>query len=67
MRNNFTSVLGRRDGSVWLGTWGRALYRWEPDQPKLTHFRMAPDWIVDHVTSLAEDREGSTWVSSAGR
>ncbi len=67
MRNNFTTVLGRQDGSVWLGTWGRALYRWEPGQAALTHFGLSTEWIVDHVSSLYEDRAGGVWVGSGGR
>lgn len=67
MRNNFTTVLGRADGSVWFGTWGRALYRWEPGQTQLAHFGMSAEWVVDHVSSLYEDRAGATWVGSGGR
>lgn len=54
------SLLGSRDGSLWIG--GDGLARWRDGV--LTRYPELDGW---HVQSIVEDRQGKIWVSGLGR
>jgi signal transduction histidine kinase len=58
------SVLGDRDGSVWIGT-RQGLTRWTNGQ--FTTFRKANGLPGDTVESLFQDDSGRLWLNAAGQ
>lgn len=59
-----TSILIDRQGSLWLGTVARGLYRLS--ERGLEHLGVAQGLPNNRVLSLLEDREGSLWVGTNG-
>lgn len=58
--DGITSLLGGRDGSLWIG--GRGLSRWHGGE--LHRFSEIDDYLV---RSLLEDRQGTVWVAANSR
>ena len=54
-----------QDGSIWVGSLGGGVARWDPSSNRFTHYRRSteagslPD---DRVQALLVDRDGSLWV-----
>ena len=67
-RNWIEAIHQDRSGTLWLGTFGGALIRF--DDNKNTFFSYAPDSHDPHklngggVTSIHEDRKGTLWVGA---
>ncbi|CAM2068131.1 Response regulator [Sulfidibacter corallicola] len=65
------SVLYRdRDDTMWVGTAGGGLARWEPERRGFTNFRYRPDdpesLSNDWVMALHQDRDGALWIGTWG-
>jgi ligand-binding sensor domain-containing protein len=65
------SILGARDGAMWVGTFGNGLLRHEAEGPPTTpegttRFLPAIGTFarVDKITSLLEDKAGVMWVGT---
>ena len=48
---NVTAIVAQDDATLWIGTFGAGLYRWESGQNRVTHFSVAggllpDDWIL---------------------
>jgi tetratricopeptide (TPR) repeat protein len=49
---NITTILRARDGTIWLGTYGEGLARWEPDRGRVQRFtresgpQLGDNWIL---------------------
>ena len=48
---NVTAIVAEDDQTLWIGTFGAGLYRWEADTNRITHFSAASgqipdDWIL---------------------
>jgi diguanylate cyclase (GGDEF)-like protein len=65
-RREVLSVLGARDGSLWVGMLG-ALVRYAPDGERLVLTREPSSPIrltYDSIFALAEDEEGTLWIGT---
>lgn len=68
--NYIFSLIEGSDGSLWIGTAGNGLDRFDPTTATAVHFRHDPDdpnsLPSDHdVQALAFDVDGSLWVGTA--
>ena len=57
-------IHGIHDGSLWIATWGRGLYRISGNKTEQLSTREGLG--DDFVRVLMEDREGNVWVGSRG-
>lgn len=56
-------MLRTRDGSLWIGTAGEGLYRWQPSGGR--RYGSADGFPDADILSLFEDREGHLWIGTA--
>ncbi|WP_373494261.1 two-component regulator propeller domain-containing protein, partial [Aquiflexum sp.] len=58
------------EGTLWAGTYGGGLNRFNPDKGTFTHFRNDPNNPAsisqDSVTVIMEDHKGQLWVGTMG-
>lgn len=59
-----TALHADREGSIWIGTYDRGLYRVRGE--RVDHFDRTNGLSSDNVSDLTEDREGNIWVVTAG-
>ena len=64
------AILEDEDGTLWLGTQGSGLLRFDRNRKQFMRYRSKPDDTTslseDYVYSLFEDREGGIWVGTSG-
>jgi PAS domain S-box-containing protein len=58
-----TRLLVDRDGSLWVGTLNRGIYRIQGHM--VEHLRSSDGLSGDAVAGLFQDREGSIWIATA--
>jgi len=62
------SIVGDERGSIWIGTFGGGLSRFDPARDGFTRFRHDPEdpesLAGDRVRTLLYDREGRLWVGT---
>jgi PAS domain S-box-containing protein len=58
-----TRLLVDRDGSLWVGTLNRGVYRIQGH--KVEHLRSSDGLSGDAVAGLFQDREGNIWIATA--
>jgi signal transduction histidine kinase/ligand-binding sensor domain-containing protein len=58
------ALLTDRDGSLWVGTLNRGVYRIQGD--KVDHFGASDGLSGNAVSSLFQDREGNIWIATSG-
>ncbi len=62
------SICTSQDGTLWFGTRGGGLNRYEPTQERFTHYRYDPEdprsLADDTVYVCAEDADGTLWVAT---
>jgi ligand-binding sensor domain-containing protein/signal transduction histidine kinase len=56
------AVLSTRDGSLWIGTDGRGVFRW--DGRRMHHFSREEGLSDSTASALLEDRDGSVWIGT---
>ena len=56
------SVLATRDGSLWIGTQSRGLFRW--DGRRMHHLGVEDGLSDPEINVLFEDRDGVLWIGS---
>jgi ligand-binding sensor domain-containing protein/signal transduction histidine kinase len=59
------ALTGARDGSLWIGSWGNGLFRWQLG--RLTRYSTADGLASNIVQLLFEDSQGGIWVGSDDR
>lgn len=68
--SNVTALYGDRTGSLWVGTYGGGLNKFDPRTRQFTSYEYRPDnpnSLVDNrVLEVYEDTKGLLWVSSWG-
>jgi hypothetical protein len=57
-RQNVTTIVPGPDASLWVGTFGAGLFRWEPNRSVVTHYSVATgdlpdDWVLDGAAGEA--------------
>jgi len=62
--NNIRSVLGTRDGSVWIATQRGGLSHFRDG--RFTNYTTAQGLSVNYLRTLYEDKEGTLWVGTNG-
>jgi signal transduction histidine kinase/ligand-binding sensor domain-containing protein len=58
-----TELLVDRDGSLWIGTLNRGIYRIQGN--KVEHFLSSDGLSGDAVSGLFQDREGNIWIATS--
>src|ERR1700687_4739511 len=58
-----TKLLVDRDGSLWIGTLSRGIYRIQGN--KVEHFLSSDGLSGDAVSGLFQDREGNIWIATS--
>jgi PAS domain S-box-containing protein len=58
-----TKLLVDRDGSLWIGTLSRGIYRIQGN--KVEHFRVSDGLSGDAVSGLFQDHEGNIWIATS--
>ena len=58
------SIYQDRDGSLWLGTWGGGLNRY--DGQTFTNFTTKDGLVHNFVVSILQDRKGDLWIGTSG-
>jgi PAS domain S-box-containing protein len=58
-----TRLLVDRDGSLWVGTLNRGIYRIQGN--KVEHLRSSDGLSGDAVAGIFQDREGNIWIATA--
>jgi signal transduction histidine kinase/ligand-binding sensor domain-containing protein len=69
-QDNVTVIYEDAEGSLWIGTRGGGLDKFEPETGRFSHYRHDPEnpqslgrnWVTD----VYQDREGTLWVSTGG-
>lgn len=61
---SITSLLEDRQGYVWVGTWDKGLYRYNPDDG--TFYEM-PDFNALHSAQAVYEDNGALWVGTWGK
>ncbi|MCU1327924.1 MAG: hypothetical protein JWN34_3294, partial [Bryobacterales bacterium] len=61
----FRNAFRSRDGSLWLGTLGRGIYR-VSGAKTVAHFSMADGLVNDFTRLFMEARDGSLWIGTNG-
>ncbi|MEP6917528.1 MAG: two-component regulator propeller domain-containing protein, partial [Acidobacteriota bacterium] len=56
-----TSILQRRDGSLWVGTYGAGIFR-VTDDGRVTRMLSDPALDADYVSRMLEDASGTLWI-----
>ena len=64
LNDSATTVQENRDGSLWVGTFGKGLWRLQNGQLRL--FTTADGLSSDQIRSLAEDADGTLWIGTYG-
>jgi ligand-binding sensor domain-containing protein/serine phosphatase RsbU (regulator of sigma subunit) len=68
--NQVMGLLEDRDGSIWVGTFGGGLSRFDPATGQFTRFRHDPDdprsLSHDFVGPLYQDAENVLWIGTEG-
>jgi signal transduction histidine kinase/ligand-binding sensor domain-containing protein/CheY-like chemotaxis protein/AraC-like DNA-binding protein len=68
--NYVECVYVSKNGTLWAGTFGNGLDRFDPHSKTFTHFTHEPDnpaSLADNiVTSILEDRQGNLWIGTHG-
>lgn len=63
---NINSMYRDSKGLIWLGTWNKGVYVWNPEQDSVE--KIAPDLLPEDIspTRFLEDRAGNIYVSTWG-
>ncbi|NIP72696.1 MAG: regulator, partial [Gammaproteobacteria bacterium] len=61
--NYIVSLLVDQDGTVWCGTWGGGLARFDGSQ--WTNFTMADGLPANHIFMLYQDARGRLWIGTS--
>jgi ligand-binding sensor domain-containing protein len=65
-----TSITGGNNGSLWIGTWGNGLIKFDEQTKKIKHFyheTNKPDGIQSNrIQSLLSDQNNVIWVGTVG-
>lgn len=62
--NNVWSTVEDDNGNLWMATLGEGVYKYEPDNGKLTRFGKAQGLTNEYVRSLAKDLQGNLWAAT---
>lgn len=67
---NITTMYGDRAGNLWVGTWKRGLYKFDPKTGNVTPFLNIPGDATslgdNTVRCIYEDRSGTLWIGTFG-
>jgi ligand-binding sensor domain-containing protein/signal transduction histidine kinase len=70
MSNLLESVYADPDGSIWVGSLGKGLDRFDPETEIFTHYHHDPadpaSLSNDTVTAILRDKQGTLWVGTHG-
>lgn len=62
--NGITALVPEADGSVWVGTDGGGLFRW--NESVRSHFSHSNGLSSDVIRTLHRDTDGTLWIGTAG-
>src|SRR5690606_6278797 len=61
--NHILSIFESRDNSIWVGTKGAGLFRYEPDSGTFTWYNSLNGLLEENVYGIIESLEGNIWVA----
>ncbi|MDP4172551.1 MAG: two-component regulator propeller domain-containing protein [Bacteroidota bacterium] len=68
--NSITTIFGDKEGSLWIGTWGKGLFKYNPrtnDYICYSHQEHNKNSLSSNrVLSILEDRNKNLWVGTFG-
>ncbi len=50
------------DGTFWLGTFGKGLYRWQPGAPDVKRYNYQVGFSDDRILAIYPDKRGFLWM-----
>jgi len=50
------------DGTFWLGTFGKGLYRWQPGTPDVKRYHYQAGFSDDRILAIYPDKRGFLWM-----
>ncbi|MCS6809027.1 MAG: two-component regulator propeller domain-containing protein, partial [Bacteroidota bacterium] len=62
--NGGSSMFIASNGVIYLGSWGRGLYRLEPSRTGGIEARRVPEYPLSNVNMISGNRVGEIWLSS---
>ncbi|NOS68565.1 MAG: histidine kinase [Verrucomicrobia bacterium] len=62
--NGITALVAEQDGSLWVGTDGSGLFRW--NKSGRAHFSRTNGLASDSIRTLHRDADGTLWIGTAG-
>jgi len=72
--NNITAIFEDQSGSIWVGTDGGGLDRFDQEKERFIHYQHDPDdahgmresLSSDEITAIYQDRDGVLWIGTSG-
>lgn len=64
VNEKITSIAVSRDATVWVGTNGNGLYRYNQDDESFTNFNTSDGLPNDAVHGIVEDLHGNLWLAT---
>lgn len=63
--NACTGIFPAGDGKLWLGSYTKGLFRYEPGTRRITRYTQQDGLPSNDILSIAEDSDGALWLATS--